>query len=219
MKGRADDLWIRQTAAQPTDEMLRTLALAGFAGVYVDREGYPDGGALIESRLAESLHRPPAVSANRRLAFYELADFSARLAAQFSPGELAVLRRRALHPVLVRWGSGFFDLEIKGDENWRWCEAEGEMIVTNSSDVPRQVQIEMTLASGHSQFSALRLSGPLWDEEFKIDHFGQSTGKTLTVPPGDHAIKLACDARRVVAPSDPRRMVFKVMNFKLREVD
>jgi phosphoglycerol transferase len=55
MKKREDDLWQRQTAALPADQLAETLGFAGFGGIYLDRHGYEDNGAAIESELSTAL--------------------------------------------------------------------------------------------------------------------------------------------------------------------
>lgn len=219
MKGRGDDLWIRDVAGKPIDELVRILALAEFSGIYVDREGYEDHGAKIEAELAQLTAQPPLVSNNNRLAFYALTDFFSQLKNKYTPDQLAALRQNALHPVLVKWQKGFFDFEQNAAENWRWCTSEGELYLTNPSESPRHVQIEMTLASGYPDPSALRITGDAIQEELKINAAGQFYSRQWTVPPGGLSVKFASQAKRVDAPADPRFMVFKVMNFRMRNLD
>jgi phosphoglycerol transferase len=72
MKGRADDRWQKETANLPTSAMVVRLRQAGFAGIYLDRSGYPDGGGGIEALLRQAVG-PPALASNaRELAFYPL---------------------------------------------------------------------------------------------------------------------------------------------------
>src|SRR5205823_7319359 len=99
MKGREGDLWCRQVAAQPVAEMVDTLCYAGFGGVYVDRAGYPDNAAGLESGLIQALGAGQAESPDRRLAFYSLAARIAVLRSGCTEAEWAVWRAWALHPV------------------------------------------------------------------------------------------------------------------------
>jgi len=56
----------------PTSAMVVRLRQAGFAGIYLDRSGYPDGGGGIEALLRQAVG-PPALASNaRELAFYPL---------------------------------------------------------------------------------------------------------------------------------------------------
>jgi phosphoglycerol transferase len=75
MRGREADLWQRRVAAAPVEEMVRSLKAARFDGIYVDRNGYADGGAGLEGQLARLLYASPMVSPNQRLAYFSLRAF------------------------------------------------------------------------------------------------------------------------------------------------
>src|ERR1700759_727462 len=61
-KGRGTDPWYRATAVLPPGELVRELKTAGFAGIYIDRNGYPNRN--YERALAGMLGREPLVSEN-----------------------------------------------------------------------------------------------------------------------------------------------------------
>ena len=72
MKGRGTDRWLSAIGAQPVDQMLHSVATAGFAGIYIDRYGYADHAAAIESQLKKLLDEEPLVSETGRLSFFLL---------------------------------------------------------------------------------------------------------------------------------------------------
>jgi phosphoglycerol transferase len=72
MKGRETDRWQREVTRQPLKELVSDLAVAGFSGIYIDRQGYADGGASLEAGLAGLLKAEPMVSDNQRLAFFRI---------------------------------------------------------------------------------------------------------------------------------------------------
>lgn len=74
MKLREGDAWQRQVAAKPLVEMVEALQRAGFHGIYLDRYGYPDQGAEMETGLSMLLHTSPLISANQRLVFFKFAN-------------------------------------------------------------------------------------------------------------------------------------------------
>jgi phosphoglycerol transferase len=69
VKGRDDPN--AALAAEPVPALVRDVAAAGFAGIYVDRFGYEDQAASLESELAAALGTSPLVSEDGRLAFFE----------------------------------------------------------------------------------------------------------------------------------------------------
>ncbi|HZN07606.1 MAG TPA: hypothetical protein VFB65_12515, partial [Pyrinomonadaceae bacterium] len=111
IKNRSGDRRLKQIAALPVDEMCETLALAGFSGVYIDRNGYDDDSfAALESQLRDALQIAPVVSENGRLIFYNLTDYNSRLRQKYSDSELQAKQELTLHPLMLDWKGGFFDL-------------------------------------------------------------------------------------------------------------
>jgi phosphoglycerol transferase len=72
MKGRPAAIWQKATASQPVPTMVKDLTTAGFAGIYIDRNGYADHGQALEARLAQRLHEQPLVSPNNEFSFFRL---------------------------------------------------------------------------------------------------------------------------------------------------
>lgn len=89
VRGRWADLWQkRHIVAKPTIvEGVENLAVAGFAGIYVDRFGYPDRGAEIEKKLTKLLDSQPMESPNKRLLFFDLRAYSRRAEVAYSAYE------------------------------------------------------------------------------------------------------------------------------------
>jgi phosphoglycerol transferase len=71
MKGRETERWQLHVASLPPGAMARALAEAGFAGVYLNREGYADCAAL-EQGFREALGSSPLVSPDGRMVFFPL---------------------------------------------------------------------------------------------------------------------------------------------------
>jgi phosphoglycerol transferase len=65
MKGRPEDL------GDNVDTPAEAKA-AGYAGIEIDRFGYPDNGAAIEAQVRQASRGRPIVSPNGRLVFYRL---------------------------------------------------------------------------------------------------------------------------------------------------
>ena len=61
-------------AAEPVPQMVRDVRASGFSGIYVDRFGYADNGAMLEAELAQAVGAPPLVSPDGRLSFFQLSD-------------------------------------------------------------------------------------------------------------------------------------------------
>jgi len=217
MKSSEGDAWQRDVVAKPLHEMVETLALAGFRGIYLDRYGYADMGADMEAKLTRLLDIKPITSANQRLAFFNMAKYIGRPQKNYSAAELQARRDAVLHPLLLQWKGGFSDMEGTPEyATWRWCSSKGELSILNLRE--RKVLIEMFLATGHKEFSSLKIDSPWFSETMNINAAAQFFSKAVSIPPGRHVIRFVSDARRVNAPGDPRVLVFKVGNFRLTEL-
>jgi phosphoglycerol transferase len=72
MHGRTTDLWQKQTSSLIVPEMLKELIEKGFTGLYIDRDGYADGGQAIEAHLSQLLKIMPHVDNHR--SFWDLRE-------------------------------------------------------------------------------------------------------------------------------------------------
>jgi phosphoglycerol transferase len=218
MRGRPDDLWIAAVAARPPPAMLETLCDADFAGIAIDRRGYADGGAAIEAELAALLQATPTASDDGRFAHFPLAAHRARLRLGRSPAEQEQRRMLARHPLLLRWGQGFYGLERRGDLAFRWCRGACDLEILNGSSATRSATLAMTLvpAQAPARFTA---TGPLLSEQIPLDPAGTPFTRRLTVPPGAHRLRLASDGPPADAPGDPRTLVWRAEAPTLLESD
>lgn len=216
MKNRDDDLAQRQVASLAAPELAETLAVAGFAGIYVDRYGYEDNGAKLDTELANVLQITPLISPNGRLVFFNLSDYATRLRRQYSNREWEVKQGFSFHPLLLEWKAGFSELEMRADKNWRWCSNEGKLHLRNTSQLPRAIKLEMSFATGYEQLDDFAISG-LISDQFKVNNKPHFYSKTLTVPPGESILTFRSAAPRVNAPLDTRVLVFRIEDFKITE--
>jgi hypothetical protein len=88
MKGREADYWQKSVSNKPLEEMVKTLSLAGFNGIYVDSYGYTDSGSEIISGLSRILITSPLKSENGRLYFFDMTLYNSQLKSRLTPEEV-----------------------------------------------------------------------------------------------------------------------------------
>ena len=217
VRGRADELWQRRVAATPTPELVDALSVAGFSGLYLNRDGYPDGAARLTEEIARVAGGPPVVSDDGRLVFFDLGAHRARLRAASSADAWGLSEERVRYPVLVSWHEGCAELEGTPPHEFRWCGPAGVWRFINGAPRDQRVSVTMTFASPHP--GDLRLDGPLLREQLRTDPAGRSLAKTITVPPGTHPVRFRSDAPRLSARGDGRALVFRVVHFTARSAE
>lgn len=75
MKGRENDNFLIAASTSDIPRMLKKIMKVNFNGIYINREGYPDKGDVLESRLNQILNSNTIVSANSKIAFFDLRKF------------------------------------------------------------------------------------------------------------------------------------------------
>jgi phosphoglycerol transferase len=218
IRERTADQWQKNAVRQPPEMFLQTLAIAGFEGIYLDREGYRDSGLAMETALSNALTQQPITSADQKRTFFTLGEYRERLRASYTPEEWNRKRDFVINPLLLKWEGGFSDLEKTEQKDWRWCSSQGVLKVTNDLQQPRTVQLDMVLATGYSQMSNLLIESPFFSERLQVNNSDKPFSRTVTIPPGTFTITFTCDAPRINEPRDPRFLVFQVANFRLRDV-
>jgi hypothetical protein len=174
----------------------------GAAGQSVRKDvAVPPGRHLIRFR---SDAKPLDAPGDPRVLVFKVMDFR--------------LSSATAQPLRESWGPGFSAIEKAGDLIWRWCSANGDITIENPSPIARKVSLEMGFATGYPEYSILRIESPLFAEQLKINGAGQPFSKVVTLPPGELKLHFSSDAKRVMAPGDPRVLVFRVMSYRLRDL-
>ncbi len=215
MKGRWADAWQKEVGEMPASDQLRVLAFAGFSGIYLDRSGYADHGAAVESRLREVLGSGPLVSGNQRLCFFSLTAYANRLRGKYTAAQWAAKRDMAFHPICVEWREGFYGAE--GPAPWvnRWCLSKGSLYLHNPSAWPVTVSVRIAFATVYDRPFSLKMDSTLLSATLQISARLRDISRTIVIPPGSHLIRFSCDAPPFVNPGDPRTLVFKVNKFEM----
>jgi phosphoglycerol transferase len=219
IKGGGADAWRKELAEKPIQEQVRTAALAGFAGIYLDRAGFADNGTSVESSLKTLLGPTSLVSRNQRLAFYDLTHYREILKEHYSEGVWQSLTDAARHPLFATWRRGFLEQEGPPNESWRWCARTGSLVFENTSARPRKAILVMAFQTATGAPAQLKLQSELLSAEMIIDGGMTHWSKEVSIPPGKHEISFVCDGHRQRTKYDTRTRVFRVLNFTAHDPD
>ena len=86
IKGRRDDSWEKTISNQDLPTLTKSLALAGFSGIYVDSYGYRKPDTII-NQLSLILNTNPMVSDNKRYYFFSTGEYNKRLRIDMSDAD------------------------------------------------------------------------------------------------------------------------------------
>lgn len=93
--------------------------------------------------------------------------------------------------------TGFYDLEVSSDLNWRWCDATGELIVHNYTKENLNVQLSTVVCTGYEEISTLEIEMGDIVSEYRVSLAGTEVEYKFTAHPGENQISFSTDAQRV----------------------
>ncbi|GAC1441503.1 MAG: hypothetical protein NVSMB51_21660 [Solirubrobacteraceae bacterium] len=203
VKGRASD-WQQALEGQSVAQQLKSISLAGFSGVLVDRFGYDDAA------LATTLGSAPQLSRDGRWAFYDIRGFAKRVLGGLTPGQLAAGRDAVLHPVSLSPDAGFYQLEGTGPGRYLWAQQSAVL----GLDSPRTATVQLSGRLSTPTAAQVRLSFPDGSTQTVLSSpQGTPFAHRLTLAGGRPArVRLSSDAPRVRAPGDIRDLHFRLLD-------
>lgn len=217
IRGRYWDGWLRDlVGGDVSPEALEVLALAGFVGILVDRLGYVDAGAATCRALEQILGRP--VLSGKRYVCYGLSAIGDKIKARSDASWAGERLEAVLFPVQLRW-HGFHGREASAESMWRWAPWRAELILDNPGACARSLEMTLNLLAGAPSGCRLTISGPAFRQVLTLDaRVPRRIHASIELPPGRSRIWFRAEGERLVAPGDPRILVFRVENPTFRVV-
>ena len=212
MKGRPAD-WQSQLATTPVAQQVPAAAAAGFSGIVIDRFGYGDGGASVESQLRGLLGESPVVSADGRLSFFDLRPYALHLRSSWPPGRLAALRTDTLQPIRAVWEKGFYPLEGSDETTWYWSGApEVQIELTNPARTSRPVRFHVFVraAKGSKRLEIRFPDGSI--QRIVTTTGGVPLDRNLRVAPGQSSVRISTTGPGTHIGADPRLFYLQFVN-------
>jgi len=195
-------------------QMLTVLALSGFSGVYIDRNGYPDRAAPLEAQLASLIGEQPIVSSDSRKVFYSIENYLRSVGTVLTPAQLLEIRNDLLEPVQLQWVNTWGH-EGDASSGGRWCRKNVELRLTNPSKQIREVKLRMRIDTASNETFHFQFDGPQVRDSIDIVGSGYYE-RRLELPPGKYTISIHSNTRRLDVP-DVRELYFRIAGVELAE--
>lgn len=212
-RGRSGDSTLASAAGLPVERMVDYLSYMGFAGIHVDRFGYPDGGAAVVTRL-QALLGPPLASETGRDLFFPLVGYRERLLVGQTPDQIAALETRTRYPFRITWEQPFDGEERSPQTRWRWCRGPvAEAVFDNPGREPVHLAVTFKTGAPLREPVSVTLSGVV-DDTFPLVNGEAVRTVRFCVPPGRHRLRFECPTRPLKTPG--RDIYFGIFDFKVR---
>ncbi|MDQ6751492.1 MAG: hypothetical protein M3Z33_12165 [Actinomycetota bacterium] len=193
MEGRPAD-WSKDLADKPASLAVPAVAVSGFDGIWIDRDGYRDHGAGVAAAVERILHAAPLVSRDRRLLFFDLRSYTASLRAERPAAALRSLRDATLEPALsVQWSTGFGRFRQQPTSARRLTGRSAVLQVINRRAL-RPAVLTATLRSPRPETVAIRFPTGVV-QELAVTPRGTRLRRTLQLRPGTSDIRFSVVAR------------------------
>jgi hypothetical protein len=220
VKGRPED-WANALVGRPLANVVASAAAVGFDGISIDRFGYADRAALIESELRNLLGTEPVVSADGRHSFFDGRPYKERLQRAHRPDVLEAFAAATLEPLSVLPGPDLWDEEKDADRSWRWAVAPRvSVLVHNPAGTARTALLRARVERLWYQPASVRMTLP--NGRSRAFRVGASKAaaridETVRVPPGDSTIWFQTDGLPVTAAGDSRTLYFRLVGLKFTD--
>ncbi len=217
VRGRPSD-WHAQHRELAPDQLATAAAAAGFGAVYLDGAGYDDGGAAVAAAL-DAVTGPgaSALSADKRLRFWDLRPAAQRLAREVGAAERAQIREALLYPVLTGFGDGVSYQELSGSTPYRWATADGRLTLENPLAGTRTVQFTAGLIGGGAAPSTVTFTLPDGSRHTEtVDDQGRGVSFPMRLKEGDATLRV--QTAGPAAPHPPenvRDLRLRIQNVKI----
>jgi hypothetical protein len=202
MIGRDHD-WGRAVDALPLPERVRTLALAGFSGISIDRWGYTGVPRPrfedLERELETILGSRALLSAGERYVFFDLQPWRKALEARLGAALVAHERERLLADMPIGpWIDGCEEREQPVGGGWsRSCGASARFELRNWR--PGAIRVTLTAqlrANGAPR--TLVVDGPGFEERLALDSAPRAYTREFDMGGVDWPVKLESPCSAVV---------------------
>ena len=195
-KGRVQDAWQRVIVGMPPAEQIAKLERYGFAGIYINRGGYPDKGEALISQY-KAAGRDEVIDS-------PLKDLA------------CVVLKPAANPVRPPPGplfsTGWYaEQDGPTGQSDHLANGNGLVILTNPTDAPVTEYATFYVVSLSPRNVTLQGAGAYQSWHVDQGHPLKVPNVPLTLAPGANSISFTTDA----PPTPPQNISFDVANFSL----
>jgi len=210
IKGRTGDMWQEYVSNLPVKKLISTIYFSGFRGLYLDKNGYKDGGLTIEKELNTHLGKPSITSKNNRYLFYNLANLKSKFSL-YDEKTLEKLKQEVLSPALIDWGKDFYPMETNNMVTWRWSPSKATLKIINLSSYNKNISFKTTFKTDKNPNTYIKIKSDIFEEELNLNKGIYDYKKNINVPPGEYTFEFSSNSK-IISKGDSRKLSFSMIN-------
>jgi hypothetical protein len=221
MNGREWDTRGRDLMNETPPRFFERLVLLGFRGILINTRGL---GVKNYQELVQELERVagsvvPISHPGGDLHFVNLSAYAESLQSAYGQSSYQKLVQKEFDQISTLWLKGFLTSEPLGKE-WRLHLApkRAQLVLVNPTERIRKVRIEAEFALLIRGPTPLMLSGAGWTDHLSISNDFQAYSRELELLPGHTKIWITTEEPAHYVPTDSRRLLVLVKNYRLTEL-
>lgn len=196
------------------------LALGGFGGLLINRNGYADAAASLQQALSPLLVIPPLASEDGKWLFFNLTHYTTALAQRVGHDRFLRWQQLVSNPIVVKWQSGCSFAGAEPDRVFRWCGHDVELALSNNTVTARNLRLSMGIVTRSATPSAVSVDAPSGRSTFMASAYGTPYATRMILPPnGTSIVRIHTDAPESPTPGITTPLVFELINFWLQDAD
>lgn len=174
------------------------LIAAGFSGIYINRTGYADYGAEVESGITSVIGKQtPLVNVDGTLAVYDLRSYAATLKAS---GTVLPNADTVLYPVHIMCTAGCYDPETSATGVSQWAQATATLTMGNPAPQAARVTLRARIHTATPSATVIVRVGAEETQLTAVDGIVNMVVPAVA-PPGSTTVQLITDSE--AAPTTP----------------
>lgn len=214
LSGSKSDIWNQKISSLNTLDMIKSLSIAGFDGIYIDKRAYTEEEYLnLENEIKNITNSSPIYSENELLSYISLNEFNVNYKKLYTDKEWEKVNNLILNMPIAINGNGFYGVESDQISQWIWISNNAEMHYFNMGNKSKKITIDFTIGSSSQNDSNLTISLNEIKKTFKVNSNAIRIVEKIILKPGENVLKFETDAPKVEAPNDPRNLYLRITNF------
>ncbi len=215
-KGRIAAAWNEAAAGLDTEDMLKVLCDAGFAGININREAYSsEDWSRLESEITSITGETVVESPLGNLSFISLESYKKQISDDgIDTLSSDIFLYNPMHTI-----SGSLGIEGSEGGQWIWLDQTSVLSISNFSDSNiEDYTYSFRINTDYDGDYWVKVTTRDGEKEYPLNK-AADIADTMTLYPGNNLITITTNAPKVDAPNDARSLYIRMTDFDFSIID